>query len=109
MTQDVLLPSKQVVDTISSIYPFQDVMTFGEVITGAVCSVIVYTGTDGNPSLILSGTPNFSSSGGLSVTQNLTAGLSGVIYQIVCTVVTSLSNTFVKNAYLAVINSVNEY
>jgi hypothetical protein len=109
MVQNTLLPSKQVADTITAVFPFQNQMQFGELINGAIVTATTYSGTDTNPGAILSGIPNYTSSGGLSVSQVLTAGISGNIYYLVCTVSTTLSNVFICDAYLAVINTADEF
>lgn len=109
MTQDVLLPSKQVADSLLVNFPFQNQMVFGEVVTGAVVTITVYTGTDPNPTTMLSGTPDYTTGLGEYVLQTIVAGISGNIYQLVCTVATSLSNVFVCEAYLAVINNADMY
>ena len=109
MTQNVLLPSKQVSDTVTVVWPFQDQMVFGELVNGAIVTVTVYSGTDSNPSAMLSGSPMWSINQGLAVTQTIIGGLSGVTYLIVCTVSTTLSNTLINQAYLSVINNTDMY
>lgn len=109
MTQGLLLPSKQVADIITAVFPFQNQMAYGEVINGANITVVVYTGTDPSPGNILSGLPNYISYGGLSVGQVLFKGASGNIYLVTCTVSTTLSNTFACQGYLAVINVADEF
>lgn len=109
MTANIQLPSKQVADVLVAVFPFQDQMAFGELINGAIVTVILYTGTDPNPSAILSGLPNYTSSGGLSVSQTLINGVSGNVYQLVCSVSTTLGNTFTSQGYLAVINAADMF
>jgi hypothetical protein len=109
MTANIQLPSKQVADVLVATFPFQDQMAFGELINGAIVTVTLYTGTDPNPSAILSGIPNYVSSGGLSVAQTLVSGVSGNVYLLVCTVSTTLGNTFANQGYLAVINATDMF
>lgn len=109
MTANLQLPSKQVSDVLVPVFPFQDQMAFGELIIGAIVTVTVYTGIDPSPSVILSGTPQWSINQGLAVSQTVINGISGNVYLMVCSVTTSLSNTFLNQAYLAVINNTDMY
>lgn len=61
----------------------------------------VYSGTDANPSAIIDGP---ASTVLKVVTQSITAGVVGVIYQLLCTVTTSLGRTFQKSSYLAIVS-----
>lgn len=71
-----------------------------ETISTQVVAATVYSGTDANPSAIVSGA---ASASGKIVSQAITAGVSGVIYQLVCTITTSLSKTLQQSSYLAVV------
>jgi hypothetical protein len=109
MTADLILDQKQVTEVITGVMPFQDLMAFGETISGASVSVAVSAGTDPDPDLILDGSPNWTSYAGLSVAQNFQNGISGNIYFITYTVTTTLSNTYEKTTYLAVINTTDQF
>lgn len=96
----IVLPSKAVGETIPVTFNFLDLLEFGESITGATVSATVFAGTDASPGDLISGVPVKTS---IDVVQVITGGVSGVIYQIVCTVTTSDSNVLTKEARLAVI------
>lgn len=71
-----------------------------ETLSTAVCAASVYSGTDANPSAIVSGAASIS---GSNVLQLVTAGVLGVIYELKFTVTTSLGQTLVLCGYLAII------
>lgn len=109
MSGRILLPSKQVADSIVVNFPFQNQMQFGEVVTGAVVTIVPWSGDDPNPTTMLVGTPDHTTGLGLYVLQGVKNGISGVIYRLVCTVTTSLSNAFTCDAQLAVLDDSGEY
>jgi hypothetical protein len=90
---DTCYPS-QPFDFISSLQP-------GETISTQVVAVSVYTGTDSNPSALISGSAAIQNV--TQVWQRLTGGVLGVIYELLCTITTSLGQTLTLSAYLAVI------
>lgn len=98
----IVLPSKAVGETLPVTFNFLDLLEFGEVITGTSLLATVFSGTDAAPGDILSGIPTKTAS---EVTQVVTGGVSGVIYQLTCTVITSNSNVLTKEARLAVITA----
>jgi hypothetical protein len=65
-----------------------------------VTTATVFSGTDASPSAIVSGSTTIS---GTTVTQKITAGVTGVIYDVLCTVTTSLGQTLQQDGLLAVI------
>jgi hypothetical protein len=72
-------------------FDFSQVLTTGETLSSATCSVIVMNGTDSNPSAILSGTAVIT---GAKANQKITGGISEVTYRLIMTVTTSAANTY---------------
>lgn len=87
-------------ETRSYAFDFTSALGTTETISTKILTAAVYSGTDANPSAIISGS---ASSSGSIVTQKVTAGTSGVIYALTCTVTTSLGQTLVLMAFLAVV------
>lgn len=104
MSSLIILPTKDTTDGLAVVFPFLDQMAFGEVITGAVVTIVVTSGDDPNPTVMLEGIPDYTTSGGRQVVQLVIGGLNGVTYQLVCTVVTSLSNAFICQGQLVIID-----
>lgn len=100
MTSRVELPNKLAGETKPVTFDFSDVLASGETISTQVVAATVYSGTDAAPSSLISGSATAS---GAVVTQKVTAGTLGVIYELLCTITTSLSNTFQKVGLLGVI------
>lgn len=96
------LPSKYTSETVSALFDFTGQLAVGETISTAAATCAVFSGVDSSPSAVISGSATAS---GSQVTQLLTGGVTGVIYDITVTITTSLSQTLVTNAYLAVIPS----
>lgn len=86
---------------------FSDRLQFGESINGASVSVTVFAGTDPSPSSMISGVATYDSAG--NVTQNLTGGLAGVVYNIAFIVTGTASHNYVKVGQLAVIANDNPF
>lgn len=95
-------PAKAVGETQPYVVNFSDRLQFGETINGAAVSISVFSGTDPSPSSMLSGTTSYDASG--NVTQVLTGGVVGVIYNIVYVVTGTASHNYVKVGQLAVIS-----
>jgi hypothetical protein len=98
---DLISPSKLVGETFTLTFNFLDRLNWAEVLTSAVCTVEVASGTDLSPEDILSGTDTISSDG-TSATQKVYRGVPGVIYKVICTA-SSSTHTYVKISYLAVL------
>lgn len=81
-------------------FDFSSSLASGETISTQVVAATVYSGTDSNPSAILSGAATVS---GKVVSQKLTTSVSGVLYQLVCTITTSAGNTYTQQSYLATV------
>ncbi len=98
---------KAVGETLPLVINFSDALQAGETITGAGTTVTVFSGTDASPSSLLSGAATYDAYG--NVTQNVTAGIVGVIYNVAITVTASGSHNYVKLARLAVISNDASY
>lgn len=72
-------------------FDFSQVLTSGETLSTATCSVIVMSGVDPAPNAILSGSATIA---GTEASQKITGGLSEVTYRLVMTVTTSAANTY---------------
>lgn len=81
-------------------FDFTNSLASGETISTQSVAATVYSGTDANPSAILSGSATAS---GKIVSQKLTTAVSGVLYQLVCTITTSAGNNYQQSSYLAVV------
>ena len=87
-------------DTASVTFDFTSRLGSGETISTSSVAASTYSGTDASPSAIISGS---ASASGAVVSQNITAGTAGVIYELLCTITTSAGQTLTMSAYLAVI------
>lgn len=81
-------------------FNFTSDLASGETISTAVVTCTVYSGTDASPSSMISGSDTIS---GAVVTQLITGGVVGNVYELLCTITTSLGQTLTKPGYLAVI------
>lgn len=81
-------------------FDFTSELALGETISTQVVTASVYSGTDPTPSGLISGSA--STLGGV-VTQNVTGGVLGVMYEVLCTVTTSLSQTLQQSGFLAIV------
>lgn len=85
---------------------FEDVSS---AINAASCTITVWTGTDSNPSAMLSGSPVIiTPSVGLArkVTQNITtvaAGVAGVIYAVSCQATTASGLIAIQSGYFVIL------
>lgn len=102
----VIFPSKPVGETAPYVFDFSDKLQFGETITGASVALAVIAGTDPSPESMLSGSPTFTAT---TASQNITAGIAGVTYAIVCTVTASNSHNYIQQGSLAVIKDSGNY
>lgn len=98
----VIKASKLVGETITLKFDLGSRVDTGETLATAVCGVEVFSGTDATPANLLSGTASIS---GMTVSQKITAGTSGVIYKVTCAVRTSLNNILLNQAKIAVLPS----
>lgn len=77
-------------ETRSYSFYFLSLLGPTETISSATCTATVFSGNDPTPGNIISGGATIS---GPVVTQAITGGVVGTIYDVVCTVVTSLGQT----------------
>lgn len=90
-------------ETVTLTFNFLSRMAAGETISTQIVAASVYSGVDGSPSSIVSGS---ASASGQSVTQKITGGVVGVIYQLLCTITTSAGQTLELAGFLAVVPDV---
>lgn len=100
MLTRVDFPPKPVSSTESYVVDFVDAIPAGDSISSQSVSASTYSGTDASPSAIISGSATAS---GTKVTQKLTAGTLGVIYQLTWTAGTAGGLTLKKMGFLAVV------
>lgn len=86
-------------DTRTFYFDFTSNLAVGETISTQTVSATVYSGTDSNPSAIISGS---ASASGAIVSQKITGGTEGVVYTLLCTITTSAGQTLTIAGYLAV-------
>lgn len=103
----IIFESKAVGETIPYTVNFSDRLQFGETINGASITVSVFSGTDASPSSMISGIATYTAAG--NVTQTLTGGVAGVIYNIVYLVTGTNSHNYVKVGQLSVIANDNPF
>jgi hypothetical protein len=94
----ILMPKKQGESVIRT-FDFVSKLAPNETITGAKVTAFVYSGTDGSPQSIVSGS---SSVVGTQVNQMITAGNLGVIYELLCKITTSLNQVLEMSAFWTV-------
>ena len=87
-------------ETVIETFAFTSRLAAAETISTASVAATVYSGTDATPSAVISGSSTIT---GQKVTQKLTGGTLGVIYKLVCTITTSLGQTLLLTAFLAVV------
>lgn len=90
---------KKVGETVIRPFDFISRLGASEKILTAVTTASVYSGTDGNPAAIINGSAAIA---GTIVNQSLTGGVLGVIYELLCTVVTSLGQRLEMSAFWVV-------
>jgi hypothetical protein len=100
MTYRTLIDAKTASTDLSAVFDFARDITGGEVINSASTTATVYSGTDPTPSAVTLGPPTIF---GRQTIQILTGGVLGVTYNIVCTIVTSLGQTLIREGYLVVV------
>lgn len=99
MSSRVIFPPKGQGETLLLTFNFGSALSAGETISVATAAAVVYSGTDASPSAILSGSASIS---GQEVTQLVTAGVEGTIYDVGMSVFTSLGQTLQQAGYVAV-------
>lgn len=81
-------------------FDFTSKLAAGETISTKTVTATVYSGTDSNPSGIITGAATHS---GKVVTQRVSNATIGVIYQLLCQITTSAGQTINKARYWAVL------
>jgi hypothetical protein len=81
-------------------FDFGSLLASSETISTQSVAATVYTGTDASPSGVISGSATAS---GSVVSQKVTGGTAGNIYNLICTVTTSTSQTLKIAGLLAII------
>lgn len=95
----VQLSPKLAGETRRVVFDFVSLLGIGETISTQVCTATVWSGVDASPSAVINGSATAS---GSQVTQSLTGGVAGTIYDITCTITTSASQTLSLKGLLAV-------
>lgn len=90
-------------ETTTLTFDFAARLGVSETISTQVTTCAVYSGTDANPSAVISGA---ASASGTVVSQNVTGGVVGVMYQLVCTITTSLGQTLQMSGFFTVVPDV---
>lgn len=90
---------KPAASTHSVVFEFLSELGAGETISTQSVAASVWSGTDASPSSLISGS---ASASGTQVTQLVTGGVEGVVYNLTCTITTSAGQTLVKSGYLAI-------
>lgn len=82
-------------------WDFASQLAVGETLVAATVTASVYSGTDANPSAIVSGNDTIS---GSVVTQKIVDGTAGVQYWVDCAATTSAGQVLVLRSYLSVLS-----
>src|SRR5674476_101666 len=98
----VEFPPKLVGETKTLMWDFSSDLAIGETLSTASVVSTVWSGNDPAPSATVSGTATVNNP---QVTQKLTGGVAGSIYQLICTAVTSAGNTLQGYGLLAVLGA----
>ena len=99
----LIFDTKAVGEQIPYTVNFSDRLQAGEGINGAAVAVSVFSGTDPSPSSMLVGTATYDAYG--NVTQILTGGVVGTLYNIVYLITGTNSHNYVKVGQLAVVSN----
>lgn len=94
--------SKLVGETITLHFNFSDQSPFGEVLSSPVCTAVVLSGSDDAPEDIIFGAGVVEDT---YVSQQVTLGLPGVIYAVICTVQGEGGHVYQVMTRLAVLNN----
>ena len=100
MPNKSIQPSKFTGSTKSFLWDFLSDLAVSETLSTATVTISVYSGTDASPGSMISGAASIS---GSQVSQKLTGGVLGVIYEALCTVTTSLGQTLEQSSFIAVV------
>jgi hypothetical protein len=95
----VILNPKKAGETIPEPFNFLSSLSPGEVIVSAFTACSVYTGVDPNASSMILGGTSVNSP---VCTQEVTGGVVGVMYELLCTALTNFQNIIEQSAFLAI-------
>jgi hypothetical protein len=98
-TQRVQLPNKLAGETKFYSFDFTGDLASSETFSTKVVTASVYSGVDASPSSLISGSAVDDNP---RVKQLITAGVAGVIYELKCTVTTSLGQTLIRTGFMAI-------
>lgn len=96
----IVLQEKPSGETTKVVFDFLSRLSLGETISTAAVVATVYSGTDSTPAAIISGAASIS---GSQVTQKVTGGTVGVVYELTCTAVTSAAQTLQLAGYQVIL------
>ncbi len=99
MSSRVVFPPKGLGETLNLLFDFTSQLSSGETISAAEGTAAVYSGTDSSPSSLINGSATIS---GQQVTQSVTGGVEGVIYDVGMSITTSLGQILQMAGYVAV-------
>ena len=94
------LPPKLIGEVKIYTFDFTSDLAVSETISTQTVTATVYSGTDASPSSVVSGSATAS---GAVVSQVITGGTLGVIYELICQITTSTSQTLRQIGFLAVV------
>lgn len=100
MGSRVTFGAKYAGETVLLPFDFTSRLSPGETISTEAVTASVYSGSDPTPNGIVQGAPSVS---GAIVKQAITGGVVGVVYELLCTVTTSLSQTLELSGYLPLV------
>ena len=98
----ILLNQKDPSDTIQQVFDFASWVTGTDSLASAVTTCTVYSGVDGSPSAIISGTTTVS---GTKATQAMVGGINGVTYTIACKGTMASGTVITLSGYLTVLQT----
>lgn len=96
------LPSKFVGETVDIDFDMLSRLEVGQTIATAAVNISVFSGTDPNPTSMLSGVATIS---GTMIRQRVMGGLPGVIYMVWASARTNNGEILINEATLAVLSS----
>ena len=97
------IPPKLSAEIRTVTFDFTSDLAAGETISTETVTASVYSGVDASPSAVISGS---ASASGAVVSQKVTGGVVGVMYELLCSITTSASQTLEKVGMMAVIPDV---
>jgi len=100
MSSRAILDPKLLGETKTITFDFTSSLVIGETISTQTVTASTYSGTDATPSGVISG---IASTSGAVVSQKITGGVLGTMYELLCQITTSLGQTLQQSAFLAVV------